>query len=235
MARKIKVDNSVLKRLNRQEKREKIEFKKKRKFILIVCEGEKTEPNYFESKKRGLPANVLETVEIDIHGTGKNTLKVVKAAESEVEKANRIRNKVFDSVWIVIDRDSFPAQDFNNAIFKCTGKGFKCAWTNEAFELWYVLHFQYRNTEMSREDHKKVIEEEVNKKINQSGKGLSIRSFEYKKNDPNMYFILEEYGDEDMAIQHAEKLCQLYTNQQYAKHNPCTKVHELVKEINMLT
>lgn len=90
MARKIKVDNAILKRLSRkEEKEERIEFKKKRRFILIVCEGTKTEPNYFEAKKQELPANVLETVEIDIQGTGKGTLKVVEAAEEEVERAKK--------------------------------------------------------------------------------------------------------------------------------------------------
>lgn len=47
MARKIKIDNAVLKRRVRKEQKRKIEFKSKRKFYLIVCEGEKTEPNYF--------------------------------------------------------------------------------------------------------------------------------------------------------------------------------------------
>lgn len=233
MANKIKIDNAVLKRLKRKEERERIEFKKKRKFILIVCEGGKTEPNYFKSIKVTLPINVLETVDIDIHGTGANTVKVVEIAEQKIEDAKRNRNKIFDSVWIVIDRDSFPANDFNNAIFKCIGKGYRCAWTNEAFELWYILHFQYRNTPMSREDYKRVIEEEINRRGNEIGMFIDSE-FKYKKNDENIYKLLLQLGDENQAKENAKKLKALFTDEKFANHNPCTFVDELVEEIYSL-
>jgi hypothetical protein len=64
MANIIKIDNAVLKRRVREEKKRKTEFKSKRKFYLIVCEGEKTEPNYFESLKSSLPKGVLELTNI---------------------------------------------------------------------------------------------------------------------------------------------------------------------------
>ena len=42
-----------------------------RERVLIVCEGEKTEPNYFKAIKAELPRHV---VEVELHGEGDNTL-----------------------------------------------------------------------------------------------------------------------------------------------------------------
>ena len=46
MARKAKVDNHLKKRLERQERKRKENFRSIRQYYLIVCEGEKTEPLY---------------------------------------------------------------------------------------------------------------------------------------------------------------------------------------------
>lgn len=86
MANRIKIDNAILKRRARAEKKRKTEFKSKRKFYLIVCEGEKTEPNYFESLKESLPRGVLELTNIDIDGTGKNTLSIIEEAKKLKKK-----------------------------------------------------------------------------------------------------------------------------------------------------
>lgn len=59
MARKIKIPNERLKRFGREEQKRKKDIRKKRKFYLIVCEGEKTEPNYFQGLKEDLPKGVL--------------------------------------------------------------------------------------------------------------------------------------------------------------------------------
>lgn len=82
-----------------------------------------------------------------------------------------------DKVWAVFDKDSFPAKNFNNAINKGENSKPKinCAWTNEAFELWYLLHFNYYNTGISRVQYQKLIEKEVNKVANQT-------DFKYRKN-----------------------------------------------------
>lgn len=80
MARTIKVDNAILQRRVRKEQKRKVEIRKKRTFYLIVCEGEQTEPNYFNALKAQLPKGVLELTNIDIDGTGKNTLTIIKEA-----------------------------------------------------------------------------------------------------------------------------------------------------------
>ena len=213
MARVQKIDNVDLKRFAKTNaKRKPREVKV---FFLIVCEGEKTEPNYFK-KFKGKFGNII--FEIDCEGKGYNTLKVV-------EEAIKIRDKnpnKYNRVWAVFDKDSFPDNVFNSAIQKAKSNKIGCAWSNEAFELWYLLHFQFRNTSMSRESYKKVIENEINKK--ESG-------FVYLKNSTRMYDILQKHGNQEQAIKNAERLSQQYDNNAFASHNPRTQVYELVRQL----
>lgn len=213
MARVQKIDNANLKRFARSTAKRK--SREVKIFFLIVCEGAKTEPNYFK-KFSGKSGNVI--FEIDCDGKGYNTLKVV-------EEALKIREKTpnkYNRVWAVFDKDNFPDNNFNSAIQKAKANNIGCAWSNEAFELWYLLHFQYRNTPMSREDYKKAIENEINKKFS---------GFVYTKNSTEMYDILQKCSNQMQAIKNAEKLSQQYGNNNFAKHNHRTQVFELIKQL----
>lgn len=80
MARKIKIPNEHLKRYARQEQKRKLNVRTKRMYYLIVCEGEATEPNYFEGLKQDLPKGVLTAYQIEIEGTGRNTQSLIDEA-----------------------------------------------------------------------------------------------------------------------------------------------------------
>ena len=108
-----------------------------RERFLIVCEGERTEPNYFRSFR--VPKDVADVV-----GAGANTVAVVREA---------IERRAFDNydhVWCVFDRDSFPAKHFNEALALAKQHGIKVAYSNQAFEIWYLLHFAYHDSATSR-------------------------------------------------------------------------------------
>ncbi len=217
MARVIKIDNALKKQFS--YKKQKQEPKEIVAYFLIVCEGEKTEPNYF----RAFPKKVGKVIyDIEFEGGGISTLKVV-------EKAIELRDKStqnYDSVWAVFDRDSFKSQSFNNAIKKAEANNIKCAWSNEAFELWYLLHFHNRVTAMSRDEYEEAIEKAVNQKL-----GKKKKKFKYTKNDPNMFSLLEEVGSQDSAIKWAKELNDNNIGENFAKHNPSTQVYKLVKEL----
>ena len=184
--------------------RRRVNIREQREKFLIVCEGEKTEPNYFESFR--VPKDVVKVV-----GLGANTLSLVK-------KAIELQNQDdYDQVWCVFDRDSFPAQNFNNARSLARERGISVAYSNEAFELWYLLHFYYYDTGISRDLYK--------------GKLTKCLGCKYEKNDPDMYETLEDKQKD--AIRNAEKLLQSYGPQHNPeKDNPCTAVHQLVQELN---
>lgn len=195
MARKIKIDNAIIKRRERHESKRKMGFKSKRKFFLIVCEGEKTEPNYFNSLRLALPKGVLELVNIDVEGTGMNTISIIKETKKLKKSYEKQYLRKIDKVWAVFDRDSFPPDNFNSAITQGEKSNPKinCAWTNEAFELWYLLHFNYYNTGISRSQYQKLLEKEI---IRSSG----ISDYKYKKNSSEMYSILDKFGNQEFAI-----------------------------------
>lgn len=226
MARKIKIPNEHLKRFKREEQKRKINVRNKRRYYLIVCEGEKTEPNYFQGLKEDLPKGVLTWCQIDIEGTGRNT-------QSLVDEALRLRkwyeqeyNRPIDKLWVVFDRDSFSANDFNNAVQRCqnTKPVIGCAWTNEAFELWYLLHFHYYNHSMSRKDYQNAIEDNL--------KPILGGGYSYQKNSRDMYDLLKEHGSLEAATRNAKRLTESYAKREdYANHNPCTMVWQLVEEL----
>lgn len=187
--------------------------------FLIVCEGTKTEPNYFRALIRDNTSTVID-VEIWGEGQGASDLvdKAVKIKES-LEKRNAMS---FDRVWVVFDKDD--RTDFNKAIDKANKLGFKSAWSNESFELWFCLHFEYLNTPIGRSDYIKKLEGFFSK-------GTGDNNFKYKKGSPDIYELLKAYGNEDSAKAHAKKLRALYDDDNYAEHNPCTMVDILVEEL----
>lgn len=68
-----------------------------RRWFLIVCEGEKTEPNYFRSF-----AVDTKVIKLDIKGEGKNTKSLVEKA---IELKNDSEYDESDRFWCVFDRD----------------------------------------------------------------------------------------------------------------------------------
>ncbi|HQQ97644.1 MAG TPA: RloB family protein [Cyclobacteriaceae bacterium] len=216
MARKEKIDNGVMKRFARERTGRRVDTKDRRAYFLIVCEGEKTEPNYFEGLKNDLPP---QSVHIEIDGQGRNTLDLVKFA---IERRQRLGRKL-DRTWVVFDKDDFSADSFNSAISLANQEGINTAWSNQAFELWYVLHFHYLDAAIDRDQYNKIVENIVREK--------GIKGYSYSKGDKGLYKIMKELGDESKAINYAETLCKKYTDQRYADHCPCTRVHLLVKEL----
>jgi RloB-like protein len=175
--------------------------------MLIVCEGEKTEPNYF----RGFRVAEIHNVDINIHGTGYNTLSLVNEAIRLKEQQG------FDSIWCVFDKDDFSNSDFNSAISKAHSNGFSVAYSNQSFELWYILHYKYLTSDLHRDRYCKLLSK--------------CLGFPYKKNDRDTYQRL--LSMQETAIANSEKLLQSHSGNP-ATNSPSTTVHLLVKALNGL-
>ena len=186
--------------------------------ILIVTEGERTEPLYFQS----FPLHPMKVVRIK--GTGTNTLSLIDETVKELLKAKKwyyeeygFRLKDTDIVvWCVFDRDSFPADQFDNAIASAKARDYHVAYSNEAFELWYLLHFSYISSALSRSQYGELLTHHLGKP--------------YAKNDPCMYLVLRQY--QAIAIRNAKALLDSYKPHVPHKDNPCTTVFELVEYLN---
>jgi hypothetical protein len=187
-----------------------------RRWFLIVCEGEKTEPNYF----RSFPVN-KNLIRLDIKGEGKNTKSLVEKA---IELKNKDEYDENDRFWCVFDRDKNPknandSQNFNSAITLARNNGIDVAYSNDAFELWYLLHFHFYNTGISRQDYQNML--------------TKLLGHKYEKNSQTIY---EELKDKQQdAIKHAKLLLQVYDRPNPEIDNPSTTVHLLVEELNIFT
>jgi RloB-like protein len=101
--------------------------------ILIVCEGLNTEPDYFDHFKKQF--RLVATDIITIGGAGE-TIGVIERANKERQRAD------FDQIWVVFDKDDFPAAHFDKAILLAESMEFGVAISNQAFEYWLLLHFE---------------------------------------------------------------------------------------------
>lgn len=174
--------------------------------ILIVCEGERTEPSYFKSFRAHKDCHVV--------GSGSNTVSVVNKAIQEMQKDD------YSETWCVFDRDSFPKNRVLQALQLAGQHNIKCAFSNESFELWYVLHFEYLDTQITRADYCKKLSTSL--------------GFKYEKNDRGIYTkLLEKQAD---AISRAKKLERnmLPANACKASSYPYTTVYKLVERLNRL-
>ncbi len=200
-------DNLFWKKKNRSIER-KSKNRNSLQSFLIVCEGGKTEPNYFQAFR-------LKSAKVTVMGQGYNTDSLIKYA-LKLKKKAAANHEEYDQVWCVFDRDSFPLQNFNAAMKLAKQKNIRAAYSNEAFELWYLLHFDYIDAGISRESYK----QRLSKYIGHS----------YKKNSKTMY--KELLDKQEKAIKNAERLLKSYPTPNPANDNPSTTVHKLVTELN---
>lgn len=180
--------------------------------VLIVCEGEKTEPNYFEDLRHDLrlaSANIIVTGDSD-----PDPRSVVTFGLEEYH-----RDGDYDRLYCVFDRDTHPEQNFNDAIQQLNnarGDGADVRWTVSfpCFEYWILLHYENtaRKYTHPASPCSQVIDD-VKNHLPNYGKGM--RGL-YDKTKPHI----------DDAIERSR--------QRYAQArgtgslNPSTKVHQLV-------
>lgn len=184
----------------------------------LFCEGENTEPLYFNQ----FPISNLGHCK----GYGETKVPLVEKA-LKYKRENRIDKNSKDQTWVVFDYDYNgelqPAQkeEFNTAINKAEGNNIKWAVSNDAFELWYVLHFQNCNAQQLRHWYNQRIENYTGEKYDKDRK-IAMK----------MYDLL--LPKQAKAIQRALTLKGQYdeADKAHADKNPFTTVHELVIELN---
>jgi hypothetical protein len=125
------------------------------------------------------------------------------------------RREPYIEVWCVFDKDDFPVEQFINAIMLAGKNQIKCAYSIEAFELWYMLHYNFYDTALSRSLYKEKLSELLGKT--------------YLKNDEGMYQILQKR--KSTALQNARRLYTLQHNRSFTEQNPITTVFKLVERL----
>ena len=167
----------MVRRVNLRETRDK---------LFIISEGEKTEKKYFRNyRKRGCG------LEIKTPNTSRtDPIGLVEFAERQIRK-HGLEPEGDDEVWCVFDVDE-NEEKIHDAVEKASEKGIKIALSNPCFEIWYLLHFELRQTRLSCDETIDNLKKYVQ---------------DYSKNEDVFYDILD--GRQD-AISHAEKLNEIH-------------------------
>lgn len=183
-------------------------------YILIVCEGAKTEPIYLDKMKKHyrLPAAKIEIVPGNISGT--NPKSVVEYAKRRMEELVRENNDIEnENVWCVFDRDQH--EKLHEALQQAEDNGFGVGFSNPSFELWLLLHFQDQQAEIER----KVVTSRLKKHIK-----------DYEKNSRGTFDRTIDRLAE--AKTRAEYLRKMHIrNKNPENHNPSTSVDKLVNHL----
>ena len=189
-------------------------------YHLIITEGTKTEPQYFEAVKETINKQFRDKIQLEIHGEGDNTLGLLDKAQQ------RIRNSgiVYKHVWIVYDTDDFPADRINRTARDCINltndeTEFHALWSNQCIELWFMLHFNYVDADLHRSEYYPKLSEW----LSNIGKG------NYEKNRNDIYEILFPYLAD--AIRNAKKLDEVNENKTPSNASPCTQVYKLLEKL----
>jgi hypothetical protein len=192
--------------------------------ILIVCEGENTEPSYFRQFK-------LSSATIKPIGEGYNTKSLVKRA------FQLSKDKSYEQVWCVFDADPKPdnpkhAKNFNDAIRLAEQRGFGLAYSNQAFEYWIILHLDdHQGGGMNRNDY--------NHKINQLLKpfGLTYNGESNKIITEEIFEVLDGIDKKTnkerklLAISRAKRNYDRFDHTNIANEESSTSVFKLVEEL----
>ncbi|WP_038150065.1 RloB family protein [Vibrio litoralis] len=185
--------------------------------ILIVSEGSKTEPNYFNEIKN---LYEISSLNIIIDGDcGSSPICVVNHAKALAKKEEKLGSP-FDKVFCVIDKDNhtcyFEALD---KIKAQKGDVFKSVQSIPCFEYWLLLHFEYTTRAY----------------VSQTGNSVGTQVIRDLKNKPGMGSY--EKGEKGIFIKLLDKLETAKINATNAQNsaeknecdNPSTQIHTLVE------
>ena len=188
---------------------------------LIVCEGEKTEPYYFEKLRDELK---LSTANIKI--TPAKSSAPLNIVNYSLKKFNE-ENKTYDKIYCVFDRDQHvhykTALNMIETLRKKKSPIPIYAITSvPCFEYWILLHFEDTTRPYKAAGKKSAGDQLIS----------AVRRHlpKYCKGDKDIFE--STYKNLNIAIKRAEKIDTL--QQKNGTDNPSTQVYKLVKYLRNL-
>lgn len=196
------------------------------KRFLIVCEGMKTEPYYFEELCK---AHQLRTLRVRIApgAEGSSPDKVLDYANKLFEEDAQLGSDRFDQVFCVIDRDqhgSYQATIQRMKALATEGKPFLAIPSVPCFEYWLLLHFTYSRQPFHAAGKQSVCDAVIRDLRKKPGFGA------YAKAQRNTYALLKDRIE--TAIKHAQ--WAEADAEKTGEDNPTTSIHHLVRELQQL-
>ena len=120
---------------------------------------------------------------------------------------------------MVFDKDDFPENDFNSAILLACQNGFEVAYSNQAFEFWFLLHFNLYQGALHRSRYEKMLS--------------TLLGFAYtKKTGVSSKMFNALFPKQEQAINHAKTIMKQFDGNNPAQQESSTTVYRLVEELN---
>ena len=223
--------------------------------FIIFCEDQNNEPDYFKSFE------IENKLKINcIPNQKKAKLNLINTLEYCADKglvdcinhSFKIKEGITENIWCVYDRDVENTDftkikksdniNFTTAIETATQAGLKIAWSNDAFELWVLLHFEVIPSDSKL--HRNYIYDRLTDLLKMTPPFnvvfeslINKQSFNYKTHLKRRYEFLiyvlpllkEKIAE---AIKNAKILENAFGGDvPYHDCNPCTKVHHLINDI----
>ncbi|MEK5334205.1 MULTISPECIES: RloB family protein [Bacillati] len=179
-----------------------------RKTILIYCEGE-TERIYFE-QLRILKRS--KTVSVKIKNVKRSAIKLAQHAFRDSSY------QYFDEVWIVFDKDDLTDKQLDEVNMFCEEKNIHIAYSNEAFELWLLLHFE--EVDVSEKYPRAVLNNKMEEHL-----GVT-RYFRHKADESIIAPIALLH---EVAIKNCAEMMSLRTTEN--RDNPYCNIHDMIQYI----
>lgn len=189
-------------------------------YHLIVTEGTKTEPAYFRAVRDIINEKFRHRIQLDIIGEGDNTLSLFeKAKHRALQNPNGYKH-----IWIVFDTDDFPAENIDQTAVLCRKNStaettYHAVWSNQCFEIWFLLHFDFVQTDLHRQAYRPKLNAHLRK----------LNAGDYTKSREDMYSILRPYLD--TALDNAGKLAKVNQGRRPSQSAPGTRVFELMEKL----
>ena len=171
--------------------------------FLIICEGINTEPDYFNAFRL----------------TSANVKAILVQKAINIKEQERQKGRTYNQNWVVFDKDDFPENDFNSAILLARQNGFEVAYSNQAFEFWFLLHFNLYQGALHRSRYEKMLSTLLGFAYTKKS-GVSSKMF-------NALFLKQE-----QAINHAKTIMKQFDGNNPAQQESSTTVYLLVEELN---
>jgi len=119
-------------------------FRRAREEVLVVCGGQ-TEQIYFDTFKKVFKP-LLGNISVVTAVKTKNPIRRVDYAIKM-----RLQNEGYNTVWCVFDKDDFA--DFDEAIDCARKNRIDTAFSNQAFEIWFINHYKQFSAPLHRRKH----------------------------------------------------------------------------------
>lgn len=198
--------------------------------MLLVCEGDNTEPSYFKEFRR---ANVTVRNAIATIQGGSGDPSSVVAMAKRLDEQAQSSGEPYDQVWCVFDRDDH--KHFSSALEDIRQLSFRAAWSNQAFEFWLLLHFEaHAGGGLHRDDYKK----RLNHYLKPLGSEYDASDLPSKIVTAEIFSLLESFergrSRQEWAIERARRIHSEKSNVPPADAESCTTVYKLVEELKKL-